>query len=136
MKRAVFTLALMFIAFKGAANESYQNRVNNERPGYQYTTDEKKKASEKEVADMVVELLKGYTEKLSSAGSVQELMDLVAEIKVEYDKLCEEYSAQISSIMDENKPKFDKLKNEINALIESLAKTAEKKAKEFIKENL
>lgn len=136
MKRFIFTIALMFIAFKGAANESYQNTVNNERPGYLYTTDDKKKVSEKEVADMVVELLKGYTEKLSSAGSVQELMGLVAEIKVEYDKLCEEYSSQISSIMDENKPKFDKLKNEINALIESLAKTAEKKAKEFIKENL
>ena len=135
MKKALlFTLVAMSVSVKAMASDTYAVSYNKTAT-QQHVVDEEEKLSENEVAKIVIELLKEYKGKLAEACSVDEIISISAEMKKEYDRLSEKYSEQLKAILVEGKPKLKKFKDEIGSLIDNIAKTAEKKTIEFLKES-
>ena len=136
MKKALlFTLVAMSVSVKAMASDTYAVSYNKTATQQQVVDDEEEKLSENEVAKIVIELLKEYKGKLAEACSVDEIISISAEMKKEYDRLSEKYSEQLKAILVEGKPKLKKFKDEIGSLIDNIAKTAEKKTIEFLKES-
>lgn len=135
MKKALlFTLIAMTVSARAMASDTYAVSYNGTAT-LQYVVDEEEKLSENEVAKIVIELLKEYKGKLAEACSVEEIINISAEIEKEYDRLSDKYSEQLKAILVDGKPKLKKFKDEIGSLIDNIAKTAEKKTIEFLKES-